>query len=125
MNHDKRIMDAVESAAAKQATANASLAAIEAAELTGLLVWATGTDAAANPDAGAYTAAAACRMRIARCDTNSALVSLDDGVTWLHLALANYSGEQWYAVPAGSKVKAKNAVAGSNFANLSIEIGAV
>lgn len=47
MNHDKRIMDAVESAAAKQATANASLAAMAPAQ-TYLANWQGAVDDTLN-----------------------------------------------------------------------------
>jgi len=111
----------IASTAANQAIANAALAAVPA----GYKSWAVGTDAYTDPDAGAWTLAATALIRVVRCDTNSAIVSIDNGVTGNVYATQNIADNQWYYAAAGSVVKVKNAVAGSNFANCVIQIASV
>ena len=87
----------------------------------GVQVWAAVGDAYAAPDGGAWTAATRIRFRVKRCDTNGAIISIDGGTTDHVVAHPGVCDSQWYVAPAGSVIQAKNAVALSAAANLSIE----
>lgn len=87
----------------------------------GINVWAAVGDAHAAPDGGAWTAATIIRFRIKRCDTNGAIISIDGGTTDHVVAHPGVCDSQWYVAPAGAVIQAKNAVALSAAANLSIE----
>ena len=88
------------------------------------LTWATGTDAYANPGEGdtATVLPGPCQIRIKRCDTFGALISLDGGTTDLLEAFANWSDDVWYAFSGGVSIQAKNENAGDDFTNLVIEV---
>lgn len=89
-----------------------------------LLVWATGSDSYAGPDAGTVTHAGT--VLFVRVGSGGALVSVDDeaGQERPYLIPGNYWREIVVpaGIPVGARIVARNLDAGVDFAGLYVEV---